>query len=137
MGAERLPKPELAMNDFLEDENTMLRVGDELLITVPEPELSVNRVEEEYYEEIYDADIEYIENDAWYTNQTVVHQKPSAGYRKVVADVSYLNDKEIGREILMQEIVMEAVPKIVERGTRLPHFPSFVNRTCIPVPQSR
>ena len=101
-----------------------LQIGQELLITVPEPELSVARVEEEYYEEIYDADIEYIENDAWYTNQTVVHQKPSAGYRKVVADVSYLNDKEIGREILMQEIVMEAVPKIVERGTRIP--PTYV-----------
>ena len=112
------------MNDALEDVTSTLQIGQELLITVPEPELSVARVEEEYYEEIYDADIEYIENDAWYTNQTVVHQKPSAGYRKVVADVSYLNDKEIGREILMQEIVMEAVPKIVERGTRIP--PTYV-----------
>ena len=112
------------MNDQLEDVNSTLQIGDELLITVPEPELSVARVEEEYYEEIYDADIVYIENDNWYTNQTVVHQQPSAGFRKVVADVSYLNDKEIGREILKEEIVMEAVPKIVERGTKIP--PTYV-----------
>ncbi len=112
------------MNDALEDVTSTLQIGQELLITVPEPELSVSRVEEEYYEEIYDADIVYIENDDWYTNQTVVHQKPSAGYRKVVADVSYLNDKEVGREILKQEIVMEAVPKIVERGTKIP--PTYV-----------
>ncbi len=112
------------MNEALEDVSSTLQIGQELLITVPEPELSVARIEEEYYEEIYDADIVYIENDSWYTNQTVVHQQPSAGYRKVVADVSYLNDKEMGREILKEEIVMEAVPKIVERGTRIP--PTYV-----------
>ena len=82
----------VAMNDSLEDENTMLQIGQELLITVPEPELSVTRVEEEYYEETYDADIQYVENDSWYTNQMAVHQQPSAGFRKVVAVVSYAND---------------------------------------------
>ena len=39
------------MNDQLEDINSTLQIGDQLLITVPEPELSVTRVEEEYYEE--------------------------------------------------------------------------------------
>lgn len=114
----------VAMNDSLEDVNTMLQIGQELLITVPEPELSVTRVEEEYYEESYDADIVYIENDNWYTNQTVVHQQPSAGFRKVVADVSYVNDKEVGRQILKEEVVMEATPKIVERGTKIP--PTYI-----------
>ena len=114
----------VAMNDSLEDENTMLQIGQELLITVPEPELSVTRVEEEYYEETYDADIQYVENDSWYTNQMVVHQQPSAGFRKVVADVSYVNDKEVGRQILKEEVVQEAVPKIVERGTRIP--PTYI-----------
>nr|WP_296440174.1 M23 family metallopeptidase [uncultured Acetatifactor sp.] len=112
------------MNDQLEDINSTLQIGDQLLITVPEPELSVTRVEEEYYEESYNADIVYIENDNWYTNQTFVHQQPSAGFRKVVVDVSYINDKEVGREILKEEIVMEAVPKIVERGTKIP--PTYV-----------
>lgn len=114
----------IAMNDSLEDENTVLQIGQELLITVPEPELSVTRVEEEYYEESYDADIIYIENDNWYTNQTVVHQQPSAGFRKVVADVSYINDKEVGRQILKEEVVMAATPKIVERGTKIP--PTYI-----------
>lgn len=114
----------VAMNDSLEDINTMLQIGQELLITVPEPELSVTRVEEEYYEESYDADIIYIENDNWYTNQTVVHQQPSAGFRKVVADVSYINDKEVGRQILKEEVVMAATPKVVERGTKIP--PTYI-----------
>lgn len=112
------------MNEILEDENSTIRIGDKLIITVPEPELSVERVEENYYEEIYDADIIYIDNDEWYTTQTKVLQQPSAGFRKVVAQVNFLNDKEVSREILKEEVVMEAVPKIVERGTKIP--PTYI-----------
>ncbi|MGN1147301.1 MAG: peptidoglycan DD-metalloendopeptidase family protein, partial [Lachnospiraceae bacterium] len=114
----------VAMNDALEDENSTIRVGQELIITVPEPELSVDRQEEMYYEEIYDADIIYIDNDDWYTTQTKTLQEPSAGFRKVVAIVSYRNNTEIGREILKEEVLMEAVPKIVERGTKIP--PTYI-----------
>lgn len=114
----------IEMNEILEDENSTIRVGDKLVITVPEPELSVERREEKYYEEIYDADIVYVDNDSWYTTETKVLQQPSAGFRRVVADVSYLNDKEVSREILKEEIVMEAVPKIVERGTKIP--PTYI-----------
>lgn len=110
----------IAMNDTIEDENSMIRVGDELIVTVPEPELSVERTEQMYYEEDYEADIIYVENDDWYTNQTQTLQEPSAGHRKVVADVSYRNSEEVSREILKEEITYAAVPKIVERGTKIP-----------------
>ena len=106
----------IAMNsETLTDENSTIRVGDKLIITVPEPELSVERMEQNYYEEIYDA---------WYTTQTKILQQPSAGFRRVVADVSYLNDREVTRDILKEEVVMEAVPKIVERGTKIP--PTYI-----------
>ena len=111
-------------SDKLDDENSTIRVGDKLVITVPEPELSVERMEERYYDEIYDADIIYIDNNNWYTYETVVHQQPSAGFRKIVADVYYLNDKEVSRDILKEEVLMEAVPKIVERGTKIP--PTYI-----------
>lgn len=114
----------IEMNDSLTDENTTLQIGQELVITVPEPELSVTRVEQNYYEEIYDAEVIVIDVDDWYTNQTEILQQPSAGFRKVVADVSFVNDKEVSREILEEEIVMEAVPKIMKRGTKIP--PTYV-----------
>lgn len=114
----------IEMNEILEDENSTIRVGDKLIITVPEPELSVERMEENYYEEIYDAEVIYVDNDTWYTTQTKLLQQPSAGFRKIIADVSYLNDKEVSREILKEEIVMEAVSKIVERGTKIP--PTYI-----------
>lgn len=109
---------------LLETINSPIHVGDKLIITVPEPELSVERVEENYYEEIYDAEIIYVDNDSWYTYQTKVLQQPSAGFRKIVANETYLNDKRITREILKEEVVMEAVPKIVERGTKVP--PTYI-----------
>lgn len=115
----------ITMNsETLTDENSTIRVGDKLIITVPQPELSVERMEQNYYEEIYDADVIYVDNDSWYTTQTKILQQPSAGFRRVVADVSYLNDREVTRDILKEEVVMEAVPKIVERGTKIP--PTYI-----------
>lgn len=114
----------IAMNETIENENSTIRIGDELIVTVPEPELSVERIEEVYYEEDYEADIIYVDNDDWYTNQTKTLQEPSAGHRIVVADVSYRNQEEVGREILKEEITYEAVAKIVERGTKIP--PTYI-----------
>lgn len=120
-----IPLDELiAMNETIEDENSVIRVGDELTVTVPEPELSVERTEQMYYEEDYEADVVYVDNDDWYTNQTQTLQEPSAGHRKVVADVSYRNNEEVSREILKEEITYAAVPKIVERGTKIP--PTYI-----------
>lgn len=115
----------VAMNsNLLSSENSTLHIGDELVITVPEPELSVEWQEEVYLEEEYEADIIYVDRDDWFTNQTQTIQEPSAGFRKIVAIISYSNDKEVGREIVKEEVVMEAVPKIVERGTKIP--PTYI-----------
>ncbi len=114
----------VAMNDSLESLNSILHIGDELVITVPEPELSVNWQTENYFEETYDADVVYIDNDSWYTTETKVHQQPSAGFRKVIAISNYVNDQEVSREIVKEEVVMEAVAMVVERGTKVP--PTYI-----------
>lgn len=115
----------IAMNGhILKDENSTLHIGDELIITIPEPELSVEWKEEVYLEEEYEAEVIYVENNNWYTTQSVTLQEPSAGFRKVIARIQYSNEKEVGREIVKEEVVMEAVPKIVERGTKTP--PTFI-----------
>lgn len=114
----------IALNDSLDDEKSMIRVGQELLVLNPEPPLSVERIEQEYVEEDYDEDIIYIDNDEWYTNEQVTRQQPSAGHRNIVAQITYRNDKEVSREVLKEEVVLEAVPKIVERGTKTP--PTYI-----------
>ena len=114
----------IAMNESLTDENSMIRPEDELIVTVPEPELSVIYSTQEYYEEDYEAPVQYIDNDSWYTTQTKTLQEPSAGHRKVVARIDYKNGMEYGREILLEEVNYPAVPKIVERGTIVP--PTYI-----------
>lgn len=114
----------IEINDSLTDENSTIRIGEELTITVPQPELSFVRVEQEYYEESYNAPIEYVDNDDWYTTDQKTLQDPIAGFHRVVADVTYRNDREESREIRHEEIIMDATPKIVERGTKIP--PSFI-----------
>jgi LysM repeat protein len=93
----------IAMNETIENENSMIRAGDELIVTVPEPELSVERVEEVYYEEDYEAEIVYVDNDNWYTTEMKTLQEPSAGHRIVVANVSYRNNEETARETIAVE----------------------------------
>lgn len=112
------------MNETLESENTTIRDGDELKVMVPEPELSINYTIEEYYEEDYEAEVQYVDNDSWYTTESKVLQEPSAGHRKVVAKRSYTNNDVTGTEIEKEEITYRAVPKIVERGTIVP--PTYV-----------
>jgi len=114
----------IAMNPVLENENSILQIDQELIITVPEPELSVVRREVNYYEEIYNAEIIYIDVDDWYTYQTEVIQQPSAGFRRVVVNETFENKELVNREILKEEVEMEAVPKIVKRGTIVP--PTYI-----------
>ncbi|MDY3110656.1 MAG: M23 family metallopeptidase [Lachnospiraceae bacterium] len=114
----------IAINPSLEDERSIIRVEDELIITVPRPELSVNRQEQKYMEEDYEADIIYVDNDDWYTTQTKTLQEPSAGHRKVIAIVNYHNNDIVSVDIQKEEITYEAVPKIVERGTKIP--PTYI-----------
>lgn len=114
----------IAMNDCLEDQNSTIHPDDELIITVPKPKLSVVRTEEMYYEENFTPETEYILNDDWYTTDTVVHQQPSDGHRKVVSIITFRNNDKENVEIIKQEVTYQPVSKIVEKGTKIP--PSYI-----------
>lgn len=116
-------KEVLALNEGL-TENTTLQIGDEIIVTVPEPELSVSTVEESTYEEDYYAEVQYIDNDDWYTTDTVVRQEAVAGHHEVTALIASKNGKEEGREIIAETVMKEPVPEIIERGTKIP--PTYI-----------
>jgi len=113
----------IALNEGL-TENTTLRIGDEIIITVPEPELSITTVEESTYEEDYFAEIQYVDNDDWYTTQTKVLQEPVAGHHEVTALITKKNGREQKRDIIAETIMREPVVEIIERGTKIP--PTYV-----------
>ncbi|MDR2547030.1 MAG: M23 family metallopeptidase [Lachnospiraceae bacterium] len=114
----------IELNDSLVNEYSLLRIGDQLTIMVPEPELVIVRKEERYIEEYYNEDIIYIPIEEWYTTQMRTIQEPSAGVRHIAAITTFHNDIIYEREILKEEVVYQAVPRIVERGTRIP--PTYI-----------
>lgn len=116
-------KEVLALNEGM-TENTMLHIGDEIIITVPQPELTVVTVEQSTYEESYFAEVQYIDVDEWYTTQTEIVQEEAAGTHLVKALITEKNGVEQGREIIDETVLSEPVPKIVKRGTKIP--PTYI-----------
>ena len=116
-------KDVLALNSGL-TQNTMLHVGDEIIITVPQPELTVMTVEQSTYEEAYYGEVQYVYNDSWYTTKSVVLQEEEAGYHQVTALVTKQNGAEVNRDIIDEEVLSEPVCKIVEVGTQTP--PTYI-----------
>ncbi|MCR5093761.1 MAG: M23 family metallopeptidase [Lachnospiraceae bacterium] len=114
----------IAMNPTLDDASQAIRPEDELIVTVPEPELAVRYETEEYIEESYEAEVVIVPNDDWYTNQTQVLQEPSSGFHKVIARSTWVNKSEVARTIVKEEVTWEAVPMIMEKGTKVP--PTFI-----------
>lgn len=114
----------IALNDELENENSTIRVDQELIITVPEPELSVCWAEDVRVEESYNLPIEYVYNDSWYTNQRETLQQPSAGYHEAIEHVVHKGDDVISSDTLYEEVIMEPVAKVVEVGTIVP--PTYI-----------
>ena len=112
-----------ALNENI-TEKSIINIGQEIVITVPEPELSVLTEEVITYDEYYNAPVQYVYNDSWYTTKSVVLQEGTEGYHNVTANVSSRNGKEYEREILEETVIEESTPKIIEVGTITP--PTFI-----------
>lgn len=120
-----LPMDEIiAMNNSLEDTNSLIVPGQELIITSPQPSLSVLWSYQARVKEVYDLPTEYVYNDNWYTNQTVTLQQPSSGSHDAVLLITNENLKTTGTEVLYEEILNDPVAKIVEKGTIVP--PTYI-----------
>ncbi len=114
----------ISMNESLQNEFSVILVGQELTVTVPRPKLQVKSIVQQYYEEDYEAEVIYIDNDDWYTTETKTLQEPSAGHHNVMAQITYVNDEKADVSYLKEDVTYEAIAKIVERGTKIP--PTYV-----------
>ncbi len=112
----------LALNGITED--SMIRPGDQLVVTVPTPELSVIVTQRVTYEEDYNVDIIYVDNDSMYRGTSRVIDGGTTGHRVVTADVSYVDGIESSRTIVSQQIQSESQPQVIEVGTITP--PTYI-----------
>lgn len=100
------------------NENTVLYIGDELKITPDEPFLTVMVTREVHYTEEFDYETEYVEDPTVYAGNTMILVNGENGERAVVANVSYINGKEINRRILSKTVTKDPVTKVVAVGTK-------------------
>lgn len=99
-------------------------VGDQVVIQVPKPELSVIRKEQQTYKESYEEEVIYVDNPDAYIGENTVLVEGSEGEREVTAMVIYEGDLETERQVLSQTILVQAVPKKVSRGTKA--LPTYI-----------
>lgn len=114
----------IALNDALDNEYTIINIDQELVITVPEPALTVEWTEVAKLEEPYNLPVEYVYNDSWYTSTSVTLQQPSAGYHEAVLEIHHDGSNVVDQNTLYEVVMSEPVPKIVEVGTIIP--PTFI-----------
>lgn len=96
----------------------------QLIVATPEAEISILVTKHETYQENFTAESQVIENGSWYNTEKVVRQEGSAGTREIQAAVTYENGTEVSRNILSEEVLVDAVPQIVEQGTLVP--PTYI-----------
>jgi len=106
------------MNPGLEEKQTKIHIGDPIVVMVPEPELKVETVVEIIYTEpIARGTTEQNDADA-YVGTSKVISSGSDGEMEVTALVKKMNGEEISREVTATKVLVEAVNKVVSKGTK-------------------
>lgn len=113
----------LELNGF-ENEGEILHVGDELIISVPEPPLSIQTNEVKTQEEEYKADINYIPIEEWYTTQTNTISEGTTGRRVGTYSNISTNGRPSGSSLIAAVILETSEPAVVEKGTKVP--PTYI-----------
>ncbi len=113
----------MALNGF-KSANQIIRIEDELIIAVPEPDLMLRVTKGEVYEEDYEEEPIIIPNDNWYTTKEVVHDEGTVGHRERNDVVTFENGVEVSRELIHENIMVESEPAVIERGTIIP--PTYI-----------
>lgn len=107
----------IEMNPTLAN-NELINIGDELIVMVPEPELSISTTEEAVYAAPIERKTTYVDNPNIYEGSNKVIDAGADGEKQVTALVTKVNGKETGRTVLNEEVLVEAKDKIIEKGTK-------------------
>jgi len=106
------------LNPGLEQNTLKLKIGDDLVVMVPESELPIATKEEVVYIEAITKGVSYVDNPNVYKGSDSVVDTGYDGVLQLTAVISKVNGKEVGREITNQTILKEAKDKVVSRGIK-------------------
>lgn len=94
-----------------------ITAGDELDLTVRMPEITVRVTEQNIEMEEIAIPIEYVKNNELPEGQTKTIQTGSVGSQKLVYNIVKENGYTVSEKLVSKEVVTEAVPTIIEKGT--------------------
>ena len=80
--------------------------------------LMFKQVKTESYNVTVPYDVRYVESSNYYVGTQIVQSNGVNGENKITADVTYIGDEEVAREIKEVEAVKAPISKVVVRGTK-------------------
>jgi murein DD-endopeptidase MepM/ murein hydrolase activator NlpD len=103
-------------------EKRFINIGQELIITVPEPELSISTEEKVIYTKPIKRDVKKVENKNKYNGTNTVLDNGYDGEMEVTAIVTKVNGHEKSRSVVGEKVIKEPKDKVIEIGIK--PFPS-------------
>ncbi|WP_105617328.1 peptidoglycan DD-metalloendopeptidase family protein [Vallitalea okinawensis] len=117
-----------ALNPDLEENANKIQIGQEITITQPDPNLSVETKERITFEETFETEPLYEYDDTQYTTYSRVKDEGSSGVKEITANIVKVDGIEVDKVIVNELVVEDPTPKVIVKGTLTP--PQFIN----PVP---
>ncbi len=106
----------LELNPSLTSRN--LRAGKNVTVAKEVPFLSVEAIRRVEYTETIPFETKQVEDSSIYKGSSKVVTQGRVGTRTVVADVTYVDNKEVSRDILSSTVTKQPVTKVVHVGTK-------------------
>ncbi|MGN1119086.1 MAG: peptidoglycan DD-metalloendopeptidase family protein, partial [Oscillospiraceae bacterium] len=98
--------------------DSMIYVGDQILINEEEPFLAVTVTRREVYEENIMYDTVYVDDNTRYEGSSTITQEGVYGTNTVTANVSYINGVEVRRKVLSRVKTADPVDEVIAIGTK-------------------
>ncbi|CAM4375525.1 murein DD-endopeptidase MepM/ murein hydrolase activator NlpD [Paenibacillus endophyticus] len=121
-------------NAWIKDDK--ITIGDVLDLTVLQPELTVKTIENLVEVETIEPPVEIKKNADMRVGESKTISEGSAGSKRLTYRITKQNGYVVSEELLTKEVIKEAMPKIVERGTKV-ILGEGTGRFAMPVSGSR
>ncbi len=106
----------IALNPQIVDE-TKMQIGEGIQVSAPSPVLGLKTTEIATFNEKLVREIEYIENDEMYDDEEEIVQEGNDGLKEIIVRLEKLNNIEVDREVVEENILIEPTTTIIEFGT--------------------
>ncbi|RXT08873.1 M23 family metallopeptidase [Ammoniphilus sp. CFH 90114] len=100
-------------------EDTLLQLGQDIIVTAARPKLTVQTIEEKEVEEVIHYKIEAQTTETMFRGEQKVIQEGKEGRKRVTYQIIRENGVQTEKKIMEEVILAEAVNKIIQKGSKV------------------